>query len=143
MKVKTINNIDIHQFPASTNYSVPTRFECRHRGKVLEEFNHLDKASKWAECTVDFVSPRTRQRLHKGRFDGSVKVCCHRVTFRYWDFGHKLTEDLQEILTDHAEERAKECIIDGCNRGELNCLHVDDNYDDEEIRGWWEIISTD
>lgn len=72
-------------------------------------------------------------------FDGIVEVCCHRVSFSYWDFDAEQTEDLEQRLEEHAEERAKECIIDGCMAGELNCLYVDDEGNDEEIRGWWEI----
>jgi hypothetical protein len=58
-------------------------------------------------------------------------------------------DDLDETLEDHAEERAKESIIQGCVSGDLNCLYVypeargqscDDFPDgDLEIRGGWEI----
>ena len=33
----------------------------------------------------------------------------------------------------------KECINNDCREGELNCLHVNEDDSDEEIRGWWEI----
>ena len=72
-------------------------------------------------------------------FETTVEVCCHRVAVRYWDFTHKLTDDLKETLTNEGEERAKTCIIDGCSSGELNCYYVNGKRE-EEIRGWWEII---
>ena len=75
----------------------------------------------------------------KVQFEGHVTTCVHRVLFRYWDFGAELTPELEERLTEAAEERAKECIIDGCHSGDLNYLYVDDDGNDEEIRGWWEI----
>jgi hypothetical protein len=71
-------------------------------------------------------------------FSGTVEVCCHTVAFRYWDFEHELTEELEGVLTEHAEERAKQCISDGFFSGQLNCFYATDD-NDEEIRGWWEI----
>lgn len=71
-------------------------------------------------------------------FDGEVSVCAHRVSFWY-DIGEReLTDELRERLGEEAESRAKECIIEGCISGELNCLY-DDGSEDAEIRGWWDI----
>lgn len=64
----------------------------------------------------------------------TLTICCHRVVLRYWDFVHPITDELKNILEEHGRERVNECINDGCRSGELNCL-----YDEEEIRGWWEI----
>ena len=72
-------------------------------------------------------------------FETTVEVCCHRVALRYWDFTSRLTDALKDELTEHGEERAKTCIIDGCSSGELNCYYVNGKRE-EEIRGWWEII---
>ena len=72
-------------------------------------------------------------------FETTVEVCCHRVALRYWDFTSELTDGLREELENHGEERAKECINNDCREGELNCLHVNEDDSDEEIRGWWEI----
>ena len=74
-------------------------------------------------------------------FEGEVETCCHHVSFSYWDFDHELTLELETELTEHTEQRAKECIIEGYSSGELNCLYhtKQDGSDDEEIRGWWEI----
>ena len=69
-------------------------------------------------------------------FEGTVEVCCHSVAFRYWDFDHELTDELVEVLTEEGEQRARACIVEGYHSGELNCL-----YDEEEIRGWWEIVT--
>ena len=68
-----------------------------------------------------------------------MEVCCHRVAVRYWNFTHKLTDELKETLTNEGEERAKTCIIDGCSSGQLCCYYVDGKKE-EEIFGWWEII---
>jgi hypothetical protein len=72
-------------------------------------------------------------------FEGTASVCAHTVDFRYWDFEAEVTPELEEELTEHAEQRAQECIIEGYHSGELNCLYVSDDEEEEEIRGWWEI----
>lgn len=72
-------------------------------------------------------------------FEGTVETCCHRVAFRYWDFRAVLTDELQQRLTEDAEERAKQCIIEGCHSGDLNCLYITPTGRELEIRGWWEI----
>ena len=72
-------------------------------------------------------------------FEGIVNVCAHSVTFRYWDFDLELTDELRDFLTEEAEERAQQCIIEGYHSGELNCLYVDDGGEEHEIGGWWEI----
>lgn len=69
-------------------------------------------------------------------YETESEVCCHRVAIRYWGFTSELTDELEAELTEHGEERAKFCIIDGCRSGDLNCLHGE-----EEIRGWWEIVT--
>lgn len=124
MKVKQINNIEIHSLGANA------RFQCRHGRVILEEFSHLNDAERWAKGTLDFVV--------EGHYEGVVEVCCHRVTFCYWNGlkMRKMTPLLMETLEEHVEERATHCIIDGCSSGDLNCV-VGQKY--EEIRGWWEI----
>jgi hypothetical protein len=70
-------------------------------------------------------------------YEKRINVCCHRVEIRYWDFEHELDDDLMRALVEEGEHRSKECICanNPCSSGELNCL-----YDEEEIRGWWEIV---
>ena len=70
-----------------------------------------------------------------GSYEKQVEVCCHIVEIRYWDIEQKMNDELIEAITEEGERRAKECISDGCCSGELNCL-----YNDEEIRGWFEIV---
>ena len=77
--------------------------------------------------------------MPKKTFSGTVEVCAHRVSFWYDLEGHRLSSRLEIALTDAAEARAKECIIEGCVAGELNCYYVFNNKKDAEIRGWWEI----
>jgi hypothetical protein len=72
---------------------------------------------------------RGRAMIH----EGVINVCAHRVSYWYeWD-GRRVKPDVA-VLEEAAEERAKECIIDGNVSGELNCL-----IDDKEVRGWWDI----
>lgn len=75
----------------------------------------------------------------KGRFGGTVETICHRVVFRYWDFDAELTDGLKYQLSQDAEDRAKECITEGCGSGELNSLYIGEDDTEEEIFGWWEI----
>lgn len=76
-------------------------------------------------------------------FETIVEVCCHRVQIRYWGFKTPLTDEVEQRLEEEGEQRAKQMICEGFYSGELNCLYVDDDVDDdgkeEEIRGWWEI----
>lgn len=72
-------------------------------------------------------------------FSGCVNVCAHNVDFRYWDFMANLTDELETELTEHAEERAQDCIVEGYQSGDLNYLYVNAKGEGEEIRGWWEI----
>lgn len=79
------------------------------------------------------MSTATSKITLEGKFD----VCCHTILFWY-DLGDlDLTSELEEVLTEEAESRAKICIIDGCHAGELNCLWQDE--DETEIRGWFQI----
>lgn len=78
----------------------------------------------------------TNMKKKHNIFEGFVEVCCHKVSFNYWDFESELNPELEQQLEQDAEERAKECITDGCVSGELNSLNTEN---DEEIRGWWEI----
>jgi hypothetical protein len=64
---------------------------------------------------------------------GMVHVCCHPVTFWY-EGPQPISTPLEIYLTDEAERRAKECITQGYNQGELNYENNDVNY-----RGWWKI----
>lgn len=72
------------------------------------------------------------------KFSGEVETCAHRVSFEYWGFRSKLTDELETELTDEAENRAHDMIADdGTISGELCFLNM---RNDEEIRGWWEIV---
>jgi hypothetical protein len=81
------------------------------------------------------------KRTKRGRIiEGELETCCHRVS---WWFDvptrKRLTDanldEIKERLYESAEERAKECIIDGCHSGEICCYITDDDY-----RGWFGII---
>jgi hypothetical protein len=74
-------------------------------------------------------------------FETIIETCCHHVKIAYWDIEQKVTEDLKDTLIKHGEERAKECINNDYSSGELNCYYVDSDGYDEEIRGWWKIIT--
>jgi hypothetical protein len=67
--------------------------------------------------------------------EGTTETCCHRVS--YWFEGEKrVSLPLKRELEEHAEERAKECIIQGCRSGELNYT---DSGTEREYMGWWKI----
>lgn len=73
--------------------------------------------------------------------EGESSVCAHRVAWRFWgDHDIELTDELKEWMKSHAEERAKELIIEGYHSGELNYLHNPEIGEESEIRGWWEIL---
>jgi hypothetical protein len=90
------------------------------------------------ECIVYGMTTELRRKVS---FEAVVKPCLHHVKIAYWDIEQELTEDLKESLIEHGEERAKECINNDYSSGELNCYYVDDDGNDEEIRGWWKIIT--
>lgn len=66
---------------------------------------------------------------------GEFETMCHYISYRFWNFKAKDTPELHEYLKESALERARECISEGYREGQLNCL-----WNDEEIRGWWEIL---
>jgi len=67
--------------------------------------------------------------------EGIVKACCHTVS--YWLGGdHEISEALKKEMEEHAEERAKECIVQGYNQGELNYI---ESTTEHEYTGWWRI----
>ncbi len=65
MFVKTINNIEIHQYPRCS-VCVLTHFDCQVRGKTLNEGQTLLDAEAWASRTFTFLSPRMK-RIRQGR----------------------------------------------------------------------------
>jgi len=67
--------------------------------------------------------------------EGKCEACCHTVS--YWLQGDApINEDLKREMAEHAEERAKDCIINGVPQGELNFI---DNGTQNEYTGWWKI----
>ena len=70
MKIKTINNIQIHGFQ-NASWVMP-RYECRlpkgwlKGSVVLDEFDTLEAAEDFCKHTFDFVSAKTRARLRHG-----------------------------------------------------------------------------
>ena len=79
-------------------------------------------------------------------YEEIIEVCCHRVKI-FWDMDEveNLSEDektdLADRLNEAAEERAKECIADGCPQGQL-CTAWSDNAEKvHEFYGWYKIES--
>lgn len=69
--------------------------------------------------------------------EGTLKVCCHNVS--WWLGGdNKISDSLKKEMEEHAEERAKACIVEGCRLGELNFI---DTQTEHEYTGWWKIES--
>jgi hypothetical protein len=69
--------------------------------------------------------------------EGSTETCCHRVSF-WFEGEDEVNLPLKRELEGHAEERAKECIIQGYRSGELNYIDSDTEH---EYTGWWKIES--
>jgi hypothetical protein len=65
-------------------------------------------------------------------FCGTGNTCCHKVSFWYYVDDIALSDELKEILTEEAQERAEQLIPEGYWQGELN-------GSDQEIGGWWQI----
>ena len=72
----------------------------------------------------------------RSAIEGEITVCAHRVVYRYWDAENSITDELAREMEEGAEQRAKECIIEGYIAGELNFYRAEP---EEEISGWWEI----
>ena len=106
--------------------------------KSDEGFDALKKAAEEGLEILHAPTPEYVTGAERS-FETTVEVCAHRVAVRYWDFDAELTDELEEVLTEHGEERARECIVEGYHSGELNCLYTDAQGEQEEIRGWWEI----
>jgi len=85
---------------------------------------------------TDIPQP-VKEKKPKGRFhEGSTQVCAHTVSFWYRLPARKrIDKDELFRMTEHAEERAKEMIIQGFVQGELN--YETDRF---QATGWWRII---
>jgi hypothetical protein len=85
----------------------------------------------------------TKRKRKRRIFEGTVYTCQHRVSFWYDLNDLELTDELGELLTEEAEDRAHHCICEGYHSGELNCLYLngDGDQDEHEVRGWWSIES--
>lgn len=76
------------------------------------------------------------RNLCEGEFD----CCAHRISF-WFDIGEReLTDEMTSRLEDSAFERAKESICEGFVSGELCELYTFENDEQEELRGWWDIL---
>lgn len=72
-----------------------------------------------------------------GQLDGELSICCHRVIYRWWrgKGPWPCTPLLKSRLEEAAEERATQCIHDGCGSGQL--VHAENGG--HTFIGWWEI----
>ena len=104
-------------------------------GLINEEWLIQDIQERIQKAQPNQKKPK---KVKKNIFEGVVEVCCHNVRFWYDIDNPNMVdrkEEIEELLTEEAENRAKACIIDGYSSGELNCV-VDGEI---EIRGWWNI----
>ena len=88
---------------------------------------------------VTVLPQPVKEKKPKGRFhEGSTRVCAHNihnVTFYYrLPARVRISKDELFQMTEAAEERAMECISDGCVEGELN--YETDRF---QATGWWRI----
>ena len=91
--------------------------------EIARIFSNVTKTSKQKGIT-----------MAKTFYESVVFVCAHRVVFWYHGIS-KRTDELIQILTDEAERRVHECIVEGYRMGELVCC----DRKDKEYRGWWKI----
>ena len=86
----------------------------------------------------------TVTKTRKGRhLSGDFETLWHRCSFWYDIARLKLSDDVQERLESHAEEHARESIIEGYCCGELNYSVITGKLSEREVRGWWEIVRSD
>ena len=57
MKVKQINNIEIHEYKLLHKDKPYSAFQCKFKGRILARFNTLGGAEDWAKKTYDFLKP--------------------------------------------------------------------------------------
>ena len=89
---------------------------------------------------------RVKRKHERRTVEGEVSVCAHRVS--WWvelEEGMRLTHDdkaeLLEEVEEAAEERAKECIVEGYVSGQLIHHYYRQRDDKEfELLGWWDIV---
>jgi hypothetical protein len=85
---------------------------------------------------VTKILPSKKEPKPKGRFhEGTTNVCAHRVAY-YYRLPPRVRISKDELfrMTEAAEERAQEMIIQGYVQGELN-------YETDRLQstGWWRI----
>lgn len=107
-------------------------------GRAADGTLHPGKACQEKE-EPPYVAPEDQP---VDEYTGTVEVCCHTVDFSYHGFDPcVLSEEDRERLTEAAEERAKQCIVEGCHQGEL-CHAVGLGEETVEFRGWFWIRGT-
>ena len=75
----------------------------------------------------------------QNRCEGSLNVYTRNVSY-WWKLDQiELTGDMENVLEEDAENRAKEMISEGYFRGELCCNYVFPDGSDCCFWGWWEI----
>ena len=82
---------------------------------------------------------RKRGTGYRRVLQGQVNVCCHQVSYWYNITGVPLADRVATRLEAEAEDRAKDCIIEGYWSGELCCL-LDGK---REVTGWWKIANVE
>lgn len=62
------------------------------------------------------------------------------ISYNWWnDDGTDIPIEHLGVLEEHAEERINEMRKEGYTEGELCCVVYDENDNEIEYRGWWEL----
>ena len=108
---------------------------CHGYGSSLKEAAALCTQCDGSGLVTKKESDTYKDTNMNHRVNGEVNACCHRVI--WWIGGdEEISEALTKEMAEAAEDRAKVCIVDGCNQGELNFI---DSHTEHEYTGWWKI----
>jgi hypothetical protein len=105
---------------------------------IIKEGDSFYRCSHEVKANTSFVREQfdlcEKQEGHcvEGTFEN---ICAHQVCY-FFKSSKTITPEMEELLDEHAEERAKSLIIDGCVEGEL---YYQDHLENE-YSGWWKIM---
>jgi len=113
-----------------------------HTGKdaleiLVKNGNDLYHCTKELDYDEKFVEEQFKAFLDKNcTVEGTLdNICCHRVSY-YFKGEEKISEEIADLLDEHAEQVASEKIKEGHRSGELYFMDQLEN----EYSGWWRIV---
>ena len=103
-------------------------------GRELKAQTAYARGAQGMDTTITIT--RKRGVGYRRTLAGQVDVCCHQVSYWYDITGMRLVDGTATRLEAEAEDRAKDCIIEGYWSGELCCVVGGER----EVHGWWQIV---